>query len=491
MTTKQSKVSEEVEYKAFGVPLSIDNALGIVECFTAVMGNKDHVDDVIMPGAFDASLKRRKPKVVWGHDWNHPIGKVLEIYEVPSSDPRVPMSMKAMGLGGLYTKIQFNLKSQKGREAFENVLFYGTEQEWSIGYKTLVRGYDPAMKANVLKELELYEVSPVLHGANGMTSTISIKSDSIESEDDDDLKIKDGINELLEVIGDDLEIVVKAGPGNADALSDAVSGGLLRGRGPRRGNLEDLLDYWRPIMKKPGGFRRCLVILADHPELYPLENMCAWLHHETTGKWPNEKSAETEEISDMDEKGFIEALFMQFGKPVRLMDRDKSSAVFSLEEDEDTVDGPYAVKYRMDEDGEYYFTSRSKVKPVTVWQRTEEKDDCDCGCSGDCDGSKSLTEEVETKAGRVISSSNLSKIRQAMTLLEEVVQTGSVETKKDVIEITGVDDQLEKAINVVNSFYGVKSEVIEGTMNVEFSNENHKSALLNVISGIASQRDLV
>jgi hypothetical protein len=41
-------------------------------------------------------------------------------------------------------------------------------------------------------------------------------------------------------------------------------------------------------MKKPGGFRRCRVILANHPELYPLNNICAWLHHETTGLWPNE-----------------------------------------------------------------------------------------------------------------------------------------------------------------------------------------------------------
>ncbi len=70
---------------------------------------------------------------------------------------------------------------------------------------------------------------------------------------------------------------------NADELTS-----LTRGRGPRRGNLEALLRYWRPIMKKPGGFRRCLVILANHPELYPLERICAWLHHETTGKWPNE-----------------------------------------------------------------------------------------------------------------------------------------------------------------------------------------------------------
>ncbi len=67
-----------------------------------------------------------------------------------------------------------------------------------------------------------------------------------------------------------------------------VTGDILKGRGPRKGNLERLLRYWRPIMRKEGGFRRCRVILANHPELFPLERICAWLHHETTGLWPNE-----------------------------------------------------------------------------------------------------------------------------------------------------------------------------------------------------------
>ena len=67
-----------------------------------------------------------------------------------------------------------------------------------------------------------------------------------------------------------------------------VTGDILHGYGPRRGNLEKLLRYWRPIMRREGGFRRCRVILANHPELYPLEPLCAWLHHETTGLWPNE-----------------------------------------------------------------------------------------------------------------------------------------------------------------------------------------------------------
>lgn len=75
----------------------------------------------------------------------------------------------------------------------------------------------------------------------------------------------------------------EVGP-NADALTS-----LTRGRGPRRGNLEDLLKYWRPIMKKPGGFRRCVVILMDKPQFGGKpQRICAWLHHEITGKWPNE-----------------------------------------------------------------------------------------------------------------------------------------------------------------------------------------------------------
>ena len=97
------------------------------------------------------------------------------------------------------------------------------------------------------------------------------------------------------VITDDVE--AKASPADIPAPQNVppdvipqerFSGDVLHGHGPRRGNLERLLRYWRPIMRKPGGFRRCRVILADHPELYPLNNICAWLHHETTGLWPNE-----------------------------------------------------------------------------------------------------------------------------------------------------------------------------------------------------------
>ena len=170
-------MSNGFETKAIPGQLTVDEAEGIVECFVAGIGNKDSVGDIVLPGAFEGSLQRRKPRVVWGHDWNHPIGRVLQIYEVPPADPRLPAKMKKASIGGLFAKVQFNLRSERGREAFANILFFGQEQEWSIGYKTIQAVYDNTRQANLLKEVELYEVSPVLHGANQLTATISVKSD--------------------------------------------------------------------------------------------------------------------------------------------------------------------------------------------------------------------------------------------------------------------------------------------------------------------------
>jgi len=174
----KSSANPAIQYKAATQgAINLDEAKGIVECFVAGIGNKDSVGDVCAPGAFSKSLMRRKPRVVWGHNWNDPIGKVLEIYEVPPNDPRLPGKMRSAGIGGLYARVQFNLMSEKGKEAFASVAFFGEEQEWSIGYKTINAKFDQQMQANVLYEVELYEVSPVLHGANQLTGTISVKSD--------------------------------------------------------------------------------------------------------------------------------------------------------------------------------------------------------------------------------------------------------------------------------------------------------------------------
>lgn len=108
-----------------------------------------------------------------------------------------------------------------------------------------------------------------------------------EFAEDDEFNLEAEVAALFDVSLEEHMTHIKVGPEvgpNADALTS-----LTRGRGPRRGNLEDLLKYWRPIMKKPGGFRRCVVILMDKPQFGGKpQRICAWLHHEITGKWPNE-----------------------------------------------------------------------------------------------------------------------------------------------------------------------------------------------------------
>lgn len=178
-TTHVSEEGKSIKALSAGT-FAIDEKKGIVEAFAAAIGNKDSVGDIVAPQAFDSSLQRRKPRVVWGHNWNEPVGKVIEIREVGPSDPRLPAKMKQAGVGGLYVKVQFNLASERGREAFASVAFFGEDQEWSIGYKTIKSQYDPNRQANVLTEVELYEVSPVLHGANQLTGTVSVKSDTLE-----------------------------------------------------------------------------------------------------------------------------------------------------------------------------------------------------------------------------------------------------------------------------------------------------------------------
>ncbi|MGW8181654.1 MAG: HK97 family phage prohead protease, partial [bacterium] len=172
----------------------IDAEHGIVEAYVSGIGNKDSGGDIIIPGAFDNSLRIRKPKGVWSHDWDKPVSKTLEIYEVAAGDSRLPLKMQLAGIGGLYVKTQFNMNTQLGRDAYETVRFYGDEAEWSIGYQVHDAEFDQKMGAMILKEIELYEYSPVLFGMNALTSTVSIK---VHKSDDGELEYDiNGLNEL-------------------------------------------------------------------------------------------------------------------------------------------------------------------------------------------------------------------------------------------------------------------------------------------------------
>ena len=108
--------------------------------------------------------------MVWAHKWDMPIGKG---YIKEDGD-------KATFVG------EFFMDTDSGQEAYKLVKNMGELQQWSFGYrvndaehgKFKERGNDDQVEARYLKSLTVFEVSPVLVGANQETYTMAIKSNN-------------------------------------------------------------------------------------------------------------------------------------------------------------------------------------------------------------------------------------------------------------------------------------------------------------------------
>ena len=150
----------------------LDAPQGIVEAYVNTMGVRDADGDIIDPGAFNASIKSNLPiPVLAGHDQSKLVGKVIFAQSEPS------------GAGDehrLYTRMQLNLDTQAGQEAYSNIAGEYI-REWSVGFN-LPAGdavvYDRAGKETTRRILDLdwVEVSAVIRGASPSTSTIAAKS---------------------------------------------------------------------------------------------------------------------------------------------------------------------------------------------------------------------------------------------------------------------------------------------------------------------------
>ena len=132
---------------------------GIIEAIVSVFGNLDRGREVVARGAFTESLKRKLPKGVWHHRGHIPVAKTLEAKETDE---------------GLYIKGQFNLDTQRGREAFSDINF-GIIDEFSIGYAVKEESYNREDRITTLIKLDLWEWSPVLVGMNQDTRLIGTK----------------------------------------------------------------------------------------------------------------------------------------------------------------------------------------------------------------------------------------------------------------------------------------------------------------------------
>ena len=138
-----------------------DDAAGTFEAYLSVFNNVDHGNDAVAPGAFNASIKAQGSKpfpLLDQHDSRHVIGGFTAMED--------NHGLKIMG--------EFNLDTQKGREAYSNAK-KGYLTGFSMGYST--EKYSINGDVRVLEQVKLYEGSIVTFPMNEAAQLTAIKSD--------------------------------------------------------------------------------------------------------------------------------------------------------------------------------------------------------------------------------------------------------------------------------------------------------------------------
>jgi HK97 family phage prohead protease len=157
-----------METKAIALELKADDA-GAVEGYGSVFGGVDSYGDRIVPGAFAKTLTKRKPKMLWQHRMDKPIGVWDEVIE----------DGKGLRLKG---RLATTPQAQEARELVK----MGAMDGLSIGFRTL----SDEMEGNVrlLKEIDLWEVSFVTIPADSAATLTGIKAEKTEREVEEALR---------------------------------------------------------------------------------------------------------------------------------------------------------------------------------------------------------------------------------------------------------------------------------------------------------------
>ena len=155
---------------------AVDDAEGIVEAYTNTMGGIDADGDVVEPTAFDQSIRENLPiPVLSGHDQSKLVGKVIfaQPEYIDGDEYR------------LYTRMQFNMETQSGRDAYSNVAG-NYVREWSVGFNIPQKfdvsheGNDVSTIIRRIANLDWVEVSAVIRGSSPSTGTVAAKTANIQ-----------------------------------------------------------------------------------------------------------------------------------------------------------------------------------------------------------------------------------------------------------------------------------------------------------------------
>lgn len=150
------------------IPLKIKSVTetGEFEGYGSVFGVKDSYSDIVVPGAFQASLNewREKgglPAMLWQHQISEPVGVYTEMREDDT---------------GLYVKGRLLIEDDPLSKRAHAHLKAGSLSGLSIGYILKDWEYDRSKGAFLLKEIDLWEVSLVTFPSNDEARVSDVKS---------------------------------------------------------------------------------------------------------------------------------------------------------------------------------------------------------------------------------------------------------------------------------------------------------------------------
>lgn len=155
----------------------------------------DSYGDVIAPGAFTETIKKREESghpfpLCWNHDPNQIIGKVDAIEDTEK--------------GPLMTASFFDSPLAQEKR---NLVKEGVVYQFSFAFDVLDAGPAEDIKANELRKLDLFEVSVVPIPANQNAVVTDIKSGRRNRKSDADIlkQIRSLVDQLLEDEDEDIE----------------------------------------------------------------------------------------------------------------------------------------------------------------------------------------------------------------------------------------------------------------------------------------------
>lgn len=165
----------------------IDEDQGIVDHLFSVYGVIDEGLDRVHPGAFLKTVRERGAsiKVLDTHNSSSVmsvLGKPLEFYEI--SREQLPPKVRERypeATGGMVARVQYFLDTEEGRGAFLRIKNGGLTES-SFAYDVIRKDYteekrgEKTVRVRELRELKLYDVSPVVYGMNPATAVLGAKS---------------------------------------------------------------------------------------------------------------------------------------------------------------------------------------------------------------------------------------------------------------------------------------------------------------------------